>query len=186
MDVVGVVLAGGAGRRIGGDKALAEVGGVPLVLRAAAVLREVTGAAVAVARPDTLLPAGLERWDEPADAPRHPLTGLRHALRRAGGRAVLAVPVDQPLLDAATLRLLLAAPPAPAVLLRAAGRVEPLPVLLAPGVELPAGGPLTGALLALGPHLVGLEDPAPLLNVNDAVGLARAQAAAAVPRRSAT
>ena len=46
----------------------------------------------------------MERWDEP-DEPRHPLTGIIHALERAQGR-VLVCAADMPFVTPETLRAL--------------------------------------------------------------------------------
>src|SRR4051812_49455051 len=91
---VGVVLAGGLGRRLGGDKAIVELEGRALVLYPLEALHEVCDEVAVVAKRDTLLPplAGIASlWVEP-DEPRHPLCGVAHALRLALGRAVLVVP----------------------------------------------------------------------------------------------
>src|SRR4051794_27741341 len=90
---VGAVLAGGAGRRIGGDKAIVELEGRALILYPLEALHEVCEDVVVVAKRDTMLPplAGVaDLWIEP-DEPRHPLAGVGHALRLAMGRAVLVV-----------------------------------------------------------------------------------------------
>jgi molybdenum cofactor guanylyltransferase len=107
------VLAGGRGSRFGGEgKPTVELARRPLL---AYVLDAITGALddVAVAaKASTALPGssdgetlavpGTPRvalWTEP-DEPHHPLAGLRYALRRAGGRPVLACAVDMPLVTA--------------------------------------------------------------------------------------
>src|SRR6478609_3299075 len=87
---VGVVLAGGRGRRIGGDKAIVELEGRPLVLYPVEALHEVCDDVAVVAKRDSLLPAlaGVaDLWVEP-DEPRHPLAGVAHALHLAAGRSV--------------------------------------------------------------------------------------------------
>ncbi|HVS28670.1 MAG TPA: NTP transferase domain-containing protein, partial [Solirubrobacteraceae bacterium] len=108
---VGVVLAGGAGRRLGGlGKASIELAGRPLLDYPISALREVCAEVAVVAKRDSrlpALPASVARWNEP-DEPRHPLTGILHALERSAGRGVLVCAVDMPLVDAATLRALLA------------------------------------------------------------------------------
>jgi molybdopterin-guanine dinucleotide biosynthesis protein A len=85
---IGAVLAGGSGRRIGGDKATVELEGRPLVHYPLSVLRAVLDEVAIVAKQSTVLP-GLDVeiaiWLEP-DEPRHPLAGVVHALRWAGGR----------------------------------------------------------------------------------------------------
>src|SRR5581483_281554 len=98
---IGVVLAGGAGRRIGGSKAQVLLRGRPLIHYPLAVLRAALDEVAVVAKGDTELPelGGVELWIEP-DEPRHPLAGILHGLRRAGGRAVLACAADMPLITA--------------------------------------------------------------------------------------
>jgi molybdopterin-guanine dinucleotide biosynthesis protein A len=133
---VGVVLAGGVGRRIGGDKAMVELHGRPLVLYPVTALRAVVRDVVVVAKRDTALPslAGVaDVWIEP-DEPRHPLCGVVHALRLAGGRPVLVVAGDLPLMDAATLRRLATTPPegAVAVVPRVHGVLQPCCALYLP------------------------------------------------------
>ena len=76
---------------MGGDKAMAELDGTALLLHPLRALAAVTDAQAVVAKRDTRLPAlppGVEVWLEP-DTPRHPLTGVLHALRAAAGRPVL-------------------------------------------------------------------------------------------------
>ena len=55
--MVGVVLAGGAGRRLGGDKAVASLNGRALLDYALRTVRRAVGEAVVVAKRDTVLPA---------------------------------------------------------------------------------------------------------------------------------
>lgn len=120
---LGVVLAGGAGSRLGGAKATAPLGGRPLVAYPLAALRAAGLEAVVVAKPDTALP-GPEAlgdaavWHEPAK-PLHPLAGIAWALRRAGGRALVVCAVDMPFVDAAILGALAAGAEPGAVVLAA-------------------------------------------------------------------
>jgi molybdenum cofactor guanylyltransferase len=105
------VLAGGAGRRIGGDKCTVELAGRPLVLYPIAALRRVCEQVIVVAKQDTKLPqlAGeAEVWIEP-DEPQHPLAGVVHALRTASVRRILVLACDMPLVPEALLRGLLKA-----------------------------------------------------------------------------
>lgn len=113
MRVFGLVLAGGAGRRMGGaDKARLEVGGLSLLDRALAALAPARRLAVAggsriraddasglVVLPDSRPGLG-------------PLAGLAAGLAWAesgGADWLLTAPVDAPFLDAATYGALLAA-----------------------------------------------------------------------------
>src|SRR5947209_1773868 len=101
---VGVILAGGAGRRIGGSKALVKLHGKPLIAYPIAAMREALGDFAIVAKGDTELPSlsGVTVWIEP-DLPRHPLVGITHALGLAGGRPALVCASDMPLLTPAAI-----------------------------------------------------------------------------------
>ena len=76
---------------------------------------------------------GAERWDEP-DEPRHPLTGIVHALERADG-PVLVCAADMPFVTADACRTLLegAGGASPAVVAVAKGVLQPVLGLYAPG-----------------------------------------------------
>ena len=95
---IGAVLAGGRARRLGGDKALLEVAGRPLVAWPLAALAAALAEVVVVAKRDTPLPelGDVEVWHEP-DQPHHPRAGIAHALERAAGRPVLVCAADMPL-----------------------------------------------------------------------------------------
>lgn len=109
-DVVGVVLAGGAGRRLGHDKALLELAGERLAERAAAalgrVVRDVVVAAPAESEAARLLPLPLAADRYPGAGP---LAGLEAGLAWAAGRPVFALACDLPLVGEALIRHLLAA-----------------------------------------------------------------------------
>ncbi len=117
------VLAGGRGRRLGEPKALADLGGAPLIARplAAASAFET----VVVAKSGTPLPDGLVVWLEP-DEPVHPLLGVITALERAG-RPVVAVPCDMPFVTADLLARLAAGGA-----VRVDGRLQPFPARFEP------------------------------------------------------
>ena len=184
---VGVVLAGGAGRRLGGAKATAELGGRPLIDWPLAALREALGPdaeLAVVAKATTALPAltGVAVWIEPP-APSHPLVGLVRALEGAAGRPVLVCPVDVPFVTAATLARLAEIPGG---LAGDGGRVHPLLGRWEPGAlpalrdALAVGEPLP-AMRALAADLgaPALEvDDGQLVNVNTPEDLAAARARA--------
>lgn len=173
----GAVLAGGAGRRIGGQKAIVELHGRPLLSYPVAALLTALDEVAVVAKPGTELPElpGVPVWIEPP-RPRHPLAGVVHALERARGRPVIVVAGDLPFADVALLRRLAGADAhgRPAVVPRAGGRLQPLlaryePAALAPlGLVLRGGalGSLTAIVAALDPHVLEIEDERPFFNVN--------------------
>jgi len=175
---IGVVLAGGAGRRIGGAKATVALHGAPLLTYPVAALQQALAEVVVVAKPDTELPPlpGVAIWTEPPE-PRHPLTGIVHALAFAGERPVLVSAGDLPFASVGLARELADADAAgtPAVVPRAGGRLQPLfaryePSALAPlaaALAAPDGlGRLTEIVAALGPRVVELADERAFFNVN--------------------
>jgi molybdopterin-guanine dinucleotide biosynthesis protein A len=177
--VIGAILAGGAGKRMGGvSKAALELDGRPLAVHVADVLAEVCEPVAIVCKPDSDLPqiAGVERWEEPAE-PRHPLTGIVHALEQAEG-PVLVCAVDMPWVTADACRSLLdAAPGGPAAVAVGAGEVCPVFGVYAPEAldQLRAAvpnAPLRDTVDALDPVRVALP-PAILRSVNTPEDLRR-------------
>ena len=132
-DPIGAILAGGAGRRLGApSKPMAPLAGRPLISYPAEALGQVCETVVVVCKADThlpSLPAVHARWDEP-DEPRHPLTGIIHALERADA-PVLVCAADMPFVDETTLRSLLE-PEAAAVVATSAGHLVPVLALYRP------------------------------------------------------
>src|SRR5947207_1104539 len=102
---IGVVLAGGLGRRLGGPKATVALQGRPLISYPLDALRQAVGDVVIVAKVDSKLPrlAGVEVWVEP-ELPRHPLAGLVHALSLAAGAPIVVCACDLPLVTPALIR----------------------------------------------------------------------------------
>jgi molybdopterin-guanine dinucleotide biosynthesis protein A len=122
--VIGVVLAGGRGRRIGGDKALAELRGRPLISYPIAALRAAGLDPVVVAKTYSSLPdLGCTVVREPT-APSHPLCGVVTALRWGEGRAVLVLGCDMPFVTGPLLAWL--ADLDGLVVTEADGRLQPL------------------------------------------------------------
>jgi molybdenum cofactor guanylyltransferase len=107
---VGVVLAGGRGRRIGGDKAVVSLAGRPLLSYPLGAMLGVLEDVVVVAKPSTVLPAlgDVALWEEP-EQPSHPLVGIAEALRRAGGRWVVVCAGDMPFVPVSLLASLVEA-----------------------------------------------------------------------------
>ena len=102
--LLGAVLAGGASRRFGRDKAAEVVGGVTLVDRAARTLAEVFAEVVVVSSRDAV-----SDWPSIPDLrpPCGPLGGIEAALQRAGERRLegaFVLACDLPLVTAETVR----------------------------------------------------------------------------------
>ena len=185
--VVGAVLAGGAGTRMGEPKATVELGGRPLLEYPLAAMEAAGLESVVVVKPDSRLPPiAVARWDEPAE-PRHPLCGIVTALERAEGRPVVVVACDMPFVTA-ELVAWLAAAPEPLVVPRAGGRLHPLLARYDPSLlgklrdALGRGAPLHETVTRLRAREVGEDelrrfgDPARLLfNVNELADLAPAE-----------
>jgi molybdopterin-guanine dinucleotide biosynthesis protein A len=182
---VGVVLAGGAGRRLGGDKAVVALDGRPLLEYPLRALRAAVRDVAVVAKRDTVLPplgADVELWLEP-DEPRHPVAGIVAALRAAGGRPVLAVAVDLPFAGPGLLERIATAGAdgGLAVVPRADGRLQPLCARYEPGaLDLLAGfdpgARATDLLARLRPAVLDVDDADAFLNVNAAEDLLHASA----------
>jgi molybdopterin-guanine dinucleotide biosynthesis protein A len=178
--LIGAILAGGAGRRMGGAKATQMLGGTPLASYPAAALAQVCDRVAIVAKPGAELPdlPGVERWDDEPAEPRHPLTGIVHALERAGGEPVLVCAADMPFVSADALRAL-AAVGATAIAV-ADGVLQPVLGLYTPDV-LPAlrgaepNAPLTRTVEALEPELVPLP-PEEVRSIDTPEDLANAEA----------
>jgi molybdenum cofactor guanylyltransferase len=180
--VIGALLAGGSGSRLAsGSKPGALVGGRPLAAYPAAALAAVCERVAVVCKRDTELPdlRGVERWDEP-DEPRHPLTGIVHALVTAEG-PVLVCAADMPFVTVDACRTLLqAAGSGPAVVAASDGVLQPTFGLYAPAAlevlrAAPSDAPLSRTVEALDPVRVAL--PAALVrSVNTPEDLAEAEA----------
>jgi molybdopterin-guanine dinucleotide biosynthesis protein A len=157
--MIGVILAGGLARRMGGGKAIRELSGRPLAAYPALALGAECERVAIVAKPDSELPQldDVERWDEP-DEPRHPLTGIVFALERAR-EPVLVCAADMPFVTPDACRRLIDA----RAIAHAGGRLQPLlgvyltewlPALRAAEPN----APLTRTVEALAPSILELPD----------------------------
>jgi molybdenum cofactor guanylyltransferase len=166
MEVTGILLVGGASRRFGRPKALAEVDGETLAERAWRLLGS-CGERIAVGKLADGLELPFPLVDDGTDV-RAPLAGIVAGLRLAAHEVAVVIPVDTPCLAERDLRALAdacadAAVP-PAGPLPGAYRRRALPALarrLAVG-ELA----LRGALAELDVRTVDL-DASHLVNVNE-------------------
>jgi molybdopterin-guanine dinucleotide biosynthesis protein A len=184
------VLAGGRGKRLGGDKALAVLGGEPLIERPLAAAREAALEAIVIAKRSTRLPRLSELVLHEPERPRHPLCGVIAALELAAARspapAVLTLACDMPFLTGALLGWLASLDGA--AIMRVGGRPQPLLARCLPE-HLPSlrqalteQRSLRAAIGALSPRIVDepelarFGDPERLcFNVNDAEDLRLAE-----------
>jgi molybdopterin-guanine dinucleotide biosynthesis protein A len=156
----------------GVSKATLELDGRPLAVHVADILADACDEVAIVCKPDTEVPeiAGVDRWNEPEE-PRHPLTGIVHALERAGG-PVLVCAVDMPWITPDACRSLLdAAPGGVAAVAAAEGELCPVfgvyaTEALATLRDAPDDAPLRQTVEALDPTRVALP-PALLRSVNE-------------------
>jgi molybdenum cofactor guanylyltransferase len=183
---LGVILAGGLGRRIGGSKAIVELNRRPLISYPLESVWRALGNVAIVAKIDTELPSmpGVTVWIEP-ELPRHPLTGILHALSVAEGRPVLVCAGDLPFVTPELIGQVADADPggAAAVVTSGAGRLQPLLACYQPqALELLSAARsraerrLRDAIAAIDPALYEVEEPDLLFNVNTPDDLLQASA----------
>jgi molybdenum cofactor guanylyltransferase len=194
---VGIVLAGGLGRRIGGAKAVVELRGRPLISYPLEAMQASLSDVMVLAKADTELPSlpGVTVWVE-SDPLRHPLVGIVEGLSAAAGRPVVVCAADLPFVTAELITGLAATAPhgASAVVTGCGEIVQPLLARY----EQSAGPHLADALRASPPprlrDAVGglvsvrleVEDPEVLFNVNAPEDLLRAAALIDAQRSSRT
>jgi molybdenum cofactor guanylyltransferase len=173
---LGAILAGGRGRRIGGEKAIVELQGKPLICYPVEAVQQVLNRVAILAKTGTQLPrlAGVAVWIEP-ESPRHPLVGITQALALSGGRPVLVCAGDLPFVTPELIRRLVKADPgrAPAVVACSEDRMQPLlgcyqpralALLADPARE--GTGRLMDAVAAIEPVLLEVDDPEELFDVD--------------------
>ncbi len=143
--VSGIVLAGGRSRRLGTDKALVRVGGIRLIDRVLATLRQLTDDVVVVggdpatcARPG--VPVIPDRWPGMG-----PLGGIHSGLEAVRYGHALVVGCDMPFLDLRLLRyMILLSPGYDVVIPNLDGALEPLHAIYSKATL----GPIEGLLRA--------------------------------------
>ncbi|MBN8473679.1 molybdenum cofactor guanylyltransferase MobA [Sulfuritalea sp.] len=155
--ITGVILAGGAGRRMGGvDKGLQELNGQPLVQRVLVRLAPQVDSVLISANRNRERYAGFGCPVLGDTIPGYagPLAGLQAALAHAGTPLLVSAPCDSPFLPAdlvARLRAALEAKAADLAVARADGRVHRAFCLLRSDLR-----PGLDAFLASGERRVGL------------------------------
>jgi molybdopterin-guanine dinucleotide biosynthesis protein A len=144
------------------------------------------GNVAVVAKIDSELPSmpGVTVWVEPEE-PRHPLTGILHALAVAEGRPVVVCAADLPFVTPDLIGRLARADPgdAPAVVAGSGGQLQPLLGCYQPeALELLSRSrsrpelPLREAVSAIGPAPYEVDDAELLFNVNTPDDLLQAAA----------
>jgi molybdopterin-guanine dinucleotide biosynthesis protein A len=110
--VAGYVLAGGQSSRMGTDKALLEIDGTPLLVRAANTLAAVASRVVVVGHPDRHAGLGvdvIERIKDGVAGPRLDyMNGIVKALKHSSAEWTMVISADMPYLTTAWLRYLVA------------------------------------------------------------------------------
>lgn len=108
--LVGLVLAGGESRRMGRDKAMLHWAGLPAASRLRSLLAPFCTEVLLSRAPGQELPEGWSETQTVRDQPvaSGPLRGILSALAARPGSAVLAIAVDQPLVDEDLVRTLVA------------------------------------------------------------------------------
>jgi len=149
MTVTGIVLAGGAARRFGGDKLAEPIDGISLLNRAILALAELVDEVIVVIAPDQVQRPGMPgtptvtRYVHDPEPFGGPLVGVRTGLRAAADGTVLVVGGDMPSMMPAVLGRLVAA--VPAALADPAGILRPLPCALDRATALVAADALLAA-----------------------------------------
>ena len=165
---LGVVLAGGRGRQLGGEKTLVSLRDKALAVWVYEALSSALEDVVVACKPETTLPVmrGLtQAWVEP-EHPRSPLAGLRWALEGAGGRSILVCSLSFPLISPDLVRRLATAacdgcaavvPETPFGLQPLVARYEPHALDLLPSDPMAA---LVPAVAALNPRRIRVDSDA--------------------------
>lgn len=150
LPVTAAILAGGRSQRMGVDKTLLEIEGVPMLSRVAAAMREVCGTVLVVTtRPEAAaeadLPAGVGIITDEVDY-QGPLGAIATALAQSPDEWVLAVAADMPWVSPAVVRALWdLRGDADVVVPRNEGGLEPLMALYNVKAALPVARELLGA-----------------------------------------
>ena len=182
---IGVILAGGVGRRIGGSKAVVQLAGQPLITYPVEAVRTALSDVAVIAKADTQLPSlpGVTVWVEP-DSPRHPVVGIVQALALAEGRSVVVCAGDLPFVTPELIYRLATADlgKSAAVVACCGSDVQPLLGCFGPRAidplrnGLPSEPPVRELVASLQPRMLEVGDPELLFNINSPEDLLHAAA----------
>lgn len=176
LPVMTVILAGGRGSRMGGDKGLVDLGGRPLIGWVIGVLRN-QGAGIVISANENLAAyaeLGYPVVKDEVEGYAGPLAGLQAAVQHGGSEWVASVPCDTPFLPNNLVERLLAAADGADAAVAVAGR-ERQPVI---AVYRRSLAPRLRAFLDHGQRKVGdwldtlqtreavFEDEAAFVNIN--------------------
>jgi molybdopterin-guanine dinucleotide biosynthesis protein A len=176
VSCTGVLLVGGASRRFGSPKALALLDGETLAERAWRTLGDVCDERLAFGKASDRLTLPFEVLDDGSEI-RAPIAGVVAGLRAARHDVCVFLPVDTPLVRAASLNVL-----AERCRDAAVSQTGPLPGAYARSALPALERRLAGGELALRAALGDLDvvfvdlDEAELVNVNEVQDLGRLQA----------
>jgi molybdopterin-guanine dinucleotide biosynthesis protein A len=172
--ILGVVLAGGEGRRMGRPKGSLEWKGRPLAVRAAMALRPICGSVLVSVAPGAVNPAPAFAFVEDArPAGRGPLSGIAAAFAASGRADLLVLACDYPEVETPLLKALVqAAEPEDDLVfpVDAAGRDHPLVAYWRRSAERAVGEALVARhfkVLSLLPDLRVRRVPADALGIED-------------------
>jgi molybdopterin-guanine dinucleotide biosynthesis protein A len=181
------ILAGGRGSRIGGSKAMVELGGRPLIAYPLQAAEEASRRVAVIAKEDTALPPLTVPVVREPSEPVHPLCGIAAALREAAGNPVVAIGCDMPFISPGAISWLLSLP-GPVAVPELDGRLHPLFARYSSAALEPLSRAieretaLQDAVRELNPRLLSAEEMRPLgdpqellFNVNTEADLKRAK-----------
>nr|CAB43541.1 molybdopterin guanine dinucleotide synthase [Rhodobacter capsulatus] len=183
MRIAGIILAGGQGRRMGREKALVPLSGVPLIARVLALAPQVEAVAISANGDPGRFGLGLPVLpDRPGESGLGPMAGIRAGLDWAAGigaEALVSTATDTPFLPEDLVERLAAAAARPCAKLRARplhrralARRRPFPG------STRSSPPTSGGLRAYLAGAVAVPfdtTPDPFANLNTPEDLARAE-----------
>ncbi len=125
MSYSGIILAGGQSSRMGQDKALMEIDGIPMIQRIASVLKEFTDEII-IASNNTIHHQYGDSGISDNFPHAGPMAGIETGLQIARNNSSIVVSCDTPFITATILESLVAEKDHDAIIARCNGRIHPL------------------------------------------------------------